>query len=127
VTALVLDDGAFVPVDRGDRAMLARLRIAAREGLELRTSAIVLGQVWRDGRGRQARLADLLRAVEIRVVDAPPGRAAGVLVGRAGTADPIDASLVLLARPGDRILTGDPDDLARLAGAAGIRATIVSC
>jgi hypothetical protein len=33
----------------------------------------------------------------------------------------------LLARPGDRILTGDPDDLSRLASAAASRPVIVAC
>lgn len=46
---------------------------------------------------------------------------------RLGTADAIDATVVLLAAPGDRILTSDPDDLTRLAEAAGNRAVIVAC
>ena len=46
---------------------------------------------------------------------------------RVCTADPIDATVVLLAAPGDRILTGDPSDLARLAEAAGNRPVIVAC
>ena len=43
------------------------------------------------------------------------------------TADPIDACVVLLAEPGDRILTSDPDDLLRLAAAAGNHAVIITC
>jgi hypothetical protein len=34
---------------------------------------------------------------------------------------------VLLAGPGDRILTGDPQDRAALAEAAANRAVIVAC
>ena len=34
------------------------------------------------------------------------------LLAAAGTADPVDATVVLLAVPGDRILTSDPDDLS---------------
>jgi hypothetical protein len=45
----------------------------------------------------------------------------------AGPADPIDASVVLLAQPGDRILTGDPGDLTRLAAAAANGAVIIAC
>ena len=48
-------------------------------------------------------------------------------MGQAGTTDPVDATVVLLARPGDRILTSDPDDLTRLASAAGNSAVIVAC
>lgn len=50
MSALVLDAGALIAVDRNDRAMLARLRAAERHGLELRTNAMVVAQVWRDGR-----------------------------------------------------------------------------
>jgi hypothetical protein len=127
VSALVLDAGALVAVDRDDRAMIARLRAAQRRGLELRSNAMVVAQVWRDPQGRQAQLARLLRAVDVRAVDRATGRQAGVLLGAAKTGDPIDATVVLLASPGDRILTGDPADLTTLASAAASRAVIVPC
>ena len=60
MSGLVLDAGAFVAVDRADRTMIARLRAAQRDGLELRTTGIVIAQVWRDPGGRQAILAQLL-------------------------------------------------------------------
>jgi hypothetical protein len=50
-------------------------------------------------------------AVEVRAVTQQDGRNAGVLQAAAGTADAIDATVVLLAAPGDRILTGDPAGL----------------
>jgi hypothetical protein len=127
VTALVLDAGALVAVDRGDRPMMARLAVAQQHGLELRSNAMVVAQVWRDRQGRQASLARLLRAVDVRAISHEDGRQAGVLLGQAGTTDPVDATVVLLARPGDRILTSDPDDLTRLASAAGNSAVIVAC
>ena len=127
MTALILDAGALVAIDRGDRAMIARLDAAQRHSLEFRSNAMVVAQVWRDPHGRQVPLARLLRAVDIRAVDPEAGRAAGVLLGRANTSDPIDATVVLLAAPGDRILTSDPADLARLAGAVSNRAVIVPC
>ncbi len=127
MTALILDAGALIAVDRDDRAMLARLRAAQSHGLELCSNAMVVAQVWRDRRGRQAGLARLLRAVDVHAVDHRDGRRAGALLGATGTADPIDASVVLLAAPGDRILTSDPGDLARLAAAAGNRPVIVAC
>ena len=127
MSALVLDAGALIAVDRNDRAMLARLRAAERHGLALRSNAMVVAQVWRDSRGRQSGLARLLQAVDVRAVDHEAGRAAGVLLARAGTADAIDATVVLLAQPGDRIVTGDPDDLTLLASAAASRARIVAC
>jgi hypothetical protein len=114
-------------VDRGDRAMVARLRAAQQHGLELRSNAMVIAQVWRDRPGRQVNLARLLRAVDVRAVTQQDGRNAGVLQATAGTADAIDATVVLLAAPGDRILTGDVADLTRLAEAAGNRPLIVAC
>lgn len=127
MSALVLDAGALVAVDRDDRAMLARLRAAHHGGLDIRTNAMVVAQVWRDPTGRQANLARLLATMDVRDVDQATGRAAGVLLARAGLADPVDATVALLARPGDRIVTGDPDDLAVLVAAAGNRALVLPC
>ena len=123
----MLDAGALVAVDRGDRPMMARLAVAQQHGLELRSNAMVVAQVWRDRQGRQASLARLLRAVDVRAISHEDGRQAGDLLGQAGTTDPVDATVVVLARPGDRILTSDPDDLTRLASAAGNSAVIVAC
>ena len=127
MSALVLDAGALVAVDRGDRPMMARLRAALQHSISLRTTAIVLAQVWRDSRGRQAELARLLKAVEIREIDEALGREAGILLGRTGTTDPIDATIVLAACHGDRILTSDVHDLQQLAKAARKRVAIIAC
>jgi hypothetical protein len=127
VSALILDAGALVAVDRDDRTMIARLRAAQQHGLELRTNAMVVAQVWRDRHGRQANLARLLGAVDVRAVSQRDGRDAGVLQAMAGTADAIDATVVLLAAPGDRILTSDPGDISLLATAAENRAVVVAC
>jgi DNA-binding transcriptional MocR family regulator len=48
-----------------------------------------------------------------------------VLLGKARTADVIDAALVLLAVDGDTILTSDPSDLGALASAAGLHVDVV--
>ena len=78
-------------------------------------------------RGKQAQLAKLLQAVDVRAVGPDDGRAVGVLLAEAGTNDAIDATVALLAGPGDRILTSDPEDLARLVSAAGSRSLVVRC
>lgn len=127
MSALVLDAGAFIAVDRDDRAMIARLRVAQLHGHDLRTSAIVIAQVWRSAGGRQARIAKLLRAVDVRSVDQWMGRDAGALLAKARTDDPIDATIVLVARSGDRILTSDPDDIGRLVSSSGRQIAIVPC
>ena len=127
MSALILDAGALVAVDRDDRPMIARLRVSQQHGLELRTNAMVVAQVWRDRHGRQANLARLMRAVDVRAISQRDGRDAGVLQAAAGTADAIDATVVLLAAPGDRIVTSDPGDITVLAAAAENRAVIVAC
>jgi hypothetical protein len=127
VSALILDAGALVAVDRDDRAMIARLRAAQQHGLELRSNAMVVAQVWRDRHGRQANLARLLPAVDVCAVSQRDGRDAGVLQAAAGTADAVDATVVLLAAAGDRILTSDSGDMTQLAAAADNRAVIVAC
>ena len=127
MSALILDAGALLAVDRGDRSMIARLRASQVHGLELRTNAMVVAQAWRDRHGRQVNLARLLQAVDVRAVSERDGRDAGVLQAAAGTADAIDATVVLLSAPGDRILTSDPGDLTRLAAAAESRAIVVAC
>jgi len=126
VSALILDSGALVSVDRNDRAMIARLRASQQHGLELRTNAMVVAQVWRDRHGRQVNLARLLQAVDVRAVSQRDGRDAGILQAAAGTSDAIDATVVLLASAGDRILTSDADDIVRLAAAADNRAAVIT-
>lgn len=123
----MLDAGAFVAVDRGDRAMMARLRTAAQAGLELRSTGVVITQVWRDPGGRQANLARLLKSVDIKAVDDHLGREAGVLLGRAGTKDAVDASVVAVSATGDRILTGDAGDMSPLVAACGRSILVVPC
>lgn len=127
MSALVLDAGAFVAVDRGDRAMFARLRMAQRAGLGLRTTGVVITQVWRDRAGRQANLARLLKSVDVTAVDEHLGRAAGLLLGIAGTNDAVDASVVAVAATDDRIVTSDAKDIGPLVAASGRSIHIVTC
>ena len=119
---VTLDAGALIALDRGDGRMIALLRRALSEGRGFRVPAGVVGQAWRDGH-RQAVLSRFLRGTEVSVVslDERLSRAAGELCGATGTADVIDASVVLVAREHrDTILTSDPADLRRLDPSAAI-------
>ncbi len=127
MSALVLDAGAFLAAERGDRATIAMLQVAQRAGLELRSTAAVVAQVWRDAAGRQANLARLLKAVDVKAVDERLGRDAGVLLGRAHRDDVVDATVVTVSAIGDRILTSDPGDLGPLVAAAGRSVLVVRC
>lgn len=127
MTALVLDSGAFVGVDRGDRETTIRIARLEREGLTLRSNGVVVAQVWREARGRQANLARLLKAVEVQPVDQTLGRAAGILLGQSRMSDAVDATVVAMAADGDRIMTSDPDDIRPLVAAARRSIVIVTC
>lgn len=127
MSALVLDAGAFVAVERANRAMVARLRAAERGGLELKSNGAVVAQVWRDASGRQALLSRLLRSVDVRAVDRALGQGAGVLLGRAGRGDAVDATVVAIANAGDRIATSDPEDIRALVDASGHAILVVPC
>lgn len=127
MSALVLDSGAFIAVERDDRAMIARLRVAQSVGSELRTTGVIVAEVWRHSGARQANIARLLKSVDVRAVDEQLGRDAGVLLGRAGAHQAPDATIVAIAGVGDQILTSDPPDLRRLVHAAGRRIGVVGC
>jgi hypothetical protein len=116
--ALVLDAGALIAVERGDREVAALLKAERHAGRVPITHGGVVGQVWRDG-ARQALLARLLAGVEVVALDDALGRRAGSLLARAGQDDVVDAALVLLAADGDLILTSDTTDLAMLAASGG--------
>lgn len=123
--SLLLDAGAFMAVERGDRdviALVKRERLARRAPL---THGGVVAQVWRGGSGRQVQIARLLAGVDVRPLDEELGKKAGVLLGRSRTSDVLDAALVHLAADGDEILTSDTEDLRVLAEAAGVHVDIV--
>jgi len=123
--SLLLDAGALVAIERGDRDLIALIKGERGEERALVTHAGVVGQVWRGGHGRQANLARILPGVEVVALDDDLGRRAGVLLGQAETHDVIDASVVLLARDGDDIYTSDPDDLRCLVEATGAHIELI--
>jgi predicted nucleic acid-binding protein len=127
VNALVLDAGAFIALERHQPDVMRRLLAAQRNGIDLRTSAIVLGQVWRGGGGKQTAISRMLASVEVLPVTTAVGQATGVLTGRAGTNDPIDAAVVLAAEPGDVIITSDPVDIEHLVAMSGGGVVVLSC
>ncbi len=117
--SVVLDAGALLAIERGDRRIAALLKMELAAGRSPRTHGGVIGQVWRGGAGRQARLAKALQGVEIVAIDDALGRRIGILLGRSGRTDVIDAGVVLVADDGDEVFTGDRADLRELAAAAG--------
>jgi predicted nucleic acid-binding protein len=116
VAGVTLDAGALIAIDRGDPRLQALLDEAAASGADIAVPAGAVAQAWR-GSARQARLSRFLRLRMVTTVplDEPEARAAGALCGRAGTADVIDASLVICARARNHaVVTGDARDIAAL-------------
>lgn len=114
--AITLDAGALIAFERNDRRMLVLLARALAANIGIAVPAGVVAQVWRDGR-RQVRLARLLSSppVEIVPLDDRAARAAGQLCGVRGTADVVDASVVLCARARNGgVVSSGAGDLSRL-------------
>ncbi|MBW3605632.1 MAG: hypothetical protein KY460_12140 [Actinobacteria bacterium] len=88
--------------------MAGLIELGRRVAAGLITMAPAVGQAWRDG-ARQARLARALSMIEVQQVELDDAKDAGVLLGRAGSSDVVDALVALLVLPGDHLLTSDVD------------------
>ena len=109
---LVLDAGALIALERGDRRVVRLLELAG----EIHVPAAVVGQVWRNP-ARQVRIVRLLAVaeVDVDVLDAEVAKAAGQLCGASGTSDVIDATVVLAAKLHDAVIvSSDEGDLRRI-------------
>ena len=79
---LILDAGAFIALERNERAMWRRLKAALIADEPPMTHGGVVGQVWRGGTGREVQI--VLQAVETVPLDLQIGQQA--VVG--GSVDP---------------------------------------
>ena len=121
----VLDAGALIAIDRGDRNVHALLRVLQRDGVPVRTSGAVVGQVWRGG-ARQARLARLLQGVESASLTGDVGKRIGELLAVSRSSDIVDAHVALLVSSGDVVLTSDPGDIKALLRGRKTKASVVN-
>lgn len=113
---VTLDAGALIALDRGDRRIIALLARAQESAARVTVPATALAQAVRDP-ARQARLARLVRqpATDVVALDRVDATGVGRLLTTSGTADVVDAHVVLCARrTGQAVATSDPDDLRRL-------------
>jgi predicted nucleic acid-binding protein len=117
VSGVSYDSGALIAAERGERRMWARHQALLLRRVVPVVPAPVVAQCWR-GTPRQAQLARLLAGCVIEPLDDARARATGVLAGRAGTADIVDACVAERAlRYGDLVVTSDEGDLAAIAAA----------
>jgi hypothetical protein len=125
MAAIVLNAGALIALDRGQREVGALLAAAADAGVEVKTSAACVAQAWREP-SRQARLTLALGGILECPLDSRTARACGLLLARTGTSDVVDAALTLIVGTGDTVLSSDRADIARLLDALGRRARLRS-
>ena len=123
---LVLDTGALIQVDRGNRHVWSMIEAAFDRGEAVRVPAGVIGQAWRDA-SRQALLSRSLKRCDEVTLDGSAARASGQLCGRTGTSDVIDASTAVAVLEAARrdvdvaLLTSD----SLLLSALSIRARVI--
>lgn len=121
---LILDSGEVIALSRGDQRARATLAAARELGVEISIPSVVVAETVR-GAAKDAPVNRVIKAVgEVTTADESTGRVAGQLLGAARSAATIDALVVASAIDlgGGVVLTGDPDDLGRLA--AGHRVVI---
>jgi predicted nucleic acid-binding protein len=121
--SVAYDAGVLVAADRNERWAWAEHCARLSAGIVPLVPSNVLAQVSRSP--RQAQLHRFLRGCEIVDFDEPSAHRVGALLGKAGTSDVVDASLVDMAiARGAEIVTTDPTDIRRLIHASGKRVPV---
>lgn len=113
MTGLTLDTGALIALERRD-GRAARLVAATRgQGGRVTVPSAAVVEWWRGQRGPVARLLD---ACDVESLDEELARVAGEALGKVRSGPSIVDAVVMAsaARRGDRVLTGDHEDLERL-------------
>jgi predicted nucleic acid-binding protein len=113
---VTLDAGGLIAFERNDRRVVALLARAQELGAAVIVPATALAQVVR-APVRQVRLMRLLRQPRTATIalDRADASLVGQLLAATGTADVVDAHVVICARrAGYAVVTSDHDDLRRL-------------
>jgi hypothetical protein len=125
--ALLLDTGALVAYEQGDRTIAKVINEAQERHEPVVTSSGCVAQAWRGGGPKQALLARLLRGTHERGLDPDQSRSVGALCAVTGSKDVVDAHVAWLAQDRDVVITSDVDDITRLLHAAKIEAKVQKC
>ena len=122
---LVLDAGALIAFERGDRQMRAILKGAFVLGSRPIVPASALAQTWRGG-PRSAPLAHLIDGCDVDSLDEDRAKQVGVRLGARDAGDVADAHVVCCALEHRAVVaSSDPDDMEALTE-AGERLTLIS-
>ena len=115
MSGIAFDAGGLIALD--DRRVLTLVARAQERGLRITIPATALAQAIRNP-AKQARLSRLIRQIDTDLValDGPDATAVGLILAHTGTADVVDAHVVVCARRAQQaIVTSDADDLRRIA------------
>lgn len=110
---VTLDAGALIALERDDRRLLVLLARARETAARVTIPATVLAQVVR-APARQVRLARLVRqpTTDVVALGRVDATSVGHLLAASGTADIVDAHVVICARrAAQHVATSDPEDL----------------
>ena len=109
MNGFTFDAGGLIALDHNDRRVLLVLSGAAERNVLVTVPATALAQVLRNP-ARQARLMRFIRDLRTDLValDGPDATSVGFLLARTGTADIVDAHVVICARrAGQSVITSD--------------------
>jgi len=125
VSGVTFDAGGLIALDRNERRVLTLLARAKERGMRITIPAAALAQAMRNP-ARQARLSRLIRqaGTDLIALDGPDATAVGLVLARTGTADIVDAHVVVCAhRAGQAVVTSDAGDLRRIS--PGLKLVVV--
>ena len=117
MSGITFDAGGLIALDRNDRRVLALIARARERRMRITIPAAALAQAIRNP-AKQARLSRLIRQADTDLIalDGPDATDVGLLLARTGTADVVDAHVVVCARRAKQVIvTSDAGDLRRLA------------
>jgi hypothetical protein len=120
---LTLDSGALIAAEKQDRHFWTIWEEALERAVLMTVPAPVVAQVWR---GSRPMIARLLQACQVEGMDEAGAKKVGELLAKSRTADIVDAVVVLgAAARRDAVLTSDPEDMLRLAGALRTKVRVI--
>jgi hypothetical protein len=118
--AIVYDTGALLAAERRNPDFIALHDELTSARIRPLVPVVVLAQAWRGG--PQHQISRVLKGCDILPDDERAGRAAGVACAASGTADVVDAIVIVTAvRHQAAIVTSDPGDLSQIASSIGVK------
>ncbi|HUZ25162.1 MAG TPA: PIN domain-containing protein [Streptosporangiaceae bacterium] len=118
--AIVYDTGALLAAERRNPDFLGLHDELTGARIRPIVPAVVLARAWRGG--PQHQVSRVLKGCEIVPDDQRIARAAGLARAASGTADVVDAIVIVTAVQHQApVVTSDPGDLTRIADSIGVR------